>query len=397
MSSTPQWDPPITALCELVERVFRYRVKKWRDRPASADDEAVWRADQGEAENEIAKLEGLYLAALHAATRAGYAPAEAERRLGELRDVAVFFFRRGVPRSFGERLGGHALWLLAVTGGYSRKDLKALRRGDTTDRDRERIKAFAAERRLRATAISDEARRGWDDRTRKVEAALRNCRELATAAGESAIALQEMAPQTQETVKVQDKPPPIEPRYVFAESRGAYQIEGFGESCFLADLVGLNLLASLLRSPGTTVPWGELDPKATIDGRRSDQPTYGSPELLSIRNEMTRLRNEIDEAENEVERADSERRLADLTARLNAATGLRGEPRDLNSLTDKLRPRIWGRIKKVYEKLRELKPKPMEALANHFESCIRSTADGFLYDPPFPRPGWITEPPENKL
>jgi len=69
---------------------------------------------------------------------------------------------------------------------------------------------------------------------------------------------------------------------------------------------------------------------------------------------------------------------------------LKGEPRDLNSLVDRLRPKIRGQIKTVYEKLRTANP-PMPLLADHFERFITSSADGFVYDPPAPVPCWQTE------
>jgi len=181
-------------------------------------------------------------------------------------------------------------------------------------------------------------------------------------------------------------------KFVLAIMGTTYLVCGFGETGHLpGSLKGLGVIARLVRTPGVAVPWAELDPGILKDSPRTAQATYDEMGLNDLRERCLRLQTEIATADDEIERADSQRQLDELTAHVLPAIGLQGRARDMNNLTDKLRPKIWGRIKTVNDKLRRAMP-PMPNLAKHFEGCITSTTDGFIYDPPAPVPHWQTEP-----
>jgi hypothetical protein len=181
-------------------------------------------------------------------------------------------------------------------------------------------------------------------------------------------------------------------KFVFASMGSTYLLAGFGEAGHLpSSLKGLGVIARLVRTPGVPVPWAELDTGILKADSRTPQPTYDETALKDLREKCLRLQTEIETADDEIERADSQRQLDELTAHLLPAIGLQGKARDMNNLTDKLRPKIWGRINTVNEKLRQAMP-PMPNMAKHFEECITSTTDGFLYNPPAPVPQWQTEP-----
>jgi hypothetical protein len=162
------------------------------------------------------------------------------------------------------------------------------------------------------------------------------------------------------------------------------------ESGHFPDLRGLYTLQLLVRRPGQPVPWADLDPSILRLGQHSVQPALDEAAVATARADLDRLRREVEDAADEVERADSQRRLDELSARLGADIGLAGRVRDLNSLTDRLRPKMAGRLSTVYENFRRADP-PLAKLARHFEDYVSSTPSGFIYDPPPPAPAWKTE------
>jgi hypothetical protein len=62
--------------------------------------------------------------------------------------------------------------------------------------------------------------------------------------------------------------------------------------------------------------------------------------------------------------------------------------RDLNNPFDKLRPKIHGRLRAVYEAMLKADP-PMNKLAEHFELSIGSEGgNAFVYRPAGDPPDW---------
>jgi hypothetical protein len=171
---------------------------------------------------------------------------------------------------------------------------------------------------------------------------------------------------------------------------GTYYICGFGEEGRFADLRGFGDLQKLILSPGEPVPWAELDPTILAIESRSAQPAMDTEAIVAARAELNRLREEVDSADNDVDRADSQRRYYELTAQLQGELGPGGRTRDLNSLINKLRPKIAGRLNTVYENLRATEP-PLEKLASHFQDSISSSTSGFVYAPKRMSPPWRTE------
>jgi hypothetical protein len=112
--------------------------------------------------------------------------------------------------------------------------------------------------------------------------------------------------------------------------------------------------------------------------------------VAASRAELSRLREEIENADNDVDRADSQAEYDRLAAELQAEIGPGGRTRDLNSLTDRIRPKIAGRLKTVYDRFRTAEP-PLKKLADHFEKSISSTPSGFVYLPVDPPSDWRTE------
>jgi hypothetical protein len=77
-----------------------------------------------------------------------------------------------------------------------------------------------------------------------------------------------------------------------------------------------------------------------------------------------------------------------LESSLTSAVGLGGKVRDLNNVFDKLRPKIHGRLRTVYEAMRKAEP-PMAKLADHFEQSISCEGgSGFIYRPAGEAPPW---------
>jgi hypothetical protein len=198
-----------------------------------------------------------------------------------------------------------------------------------------------------------------------------------------------VAPPVGETSSARRLPDPTTDYCLFPES-GGYYLCGWGEEGRFPNLRGLGTLRLLVRSPGQPVPWIELDPAFMARDPRSAQPAMDAAAVGAARAKLNRLREEIDGADNHVDRADSQRLYDELAAMLQSEVGPGGRTRDLNSLLDRIRPKIVGRLKTVYERCRASEP-PLKRLADHFESTISSTPSGFVYSPPDPIPNWCTE------
>ena len=170
---------------------------------------------------------------------------------------------------------------------------------------------------------------------------------------------------------------------------GGYLVSGFGEEGHFPAVQGFGALRLLVQQPGRPVSWADLDPGMRVAGPRSAQPALDAAAMSSVLADLERLRREIEESENDAERADSQRRYDELLTQLRTDSGPGRKVRDLNSLTDKLRPKIVGRLKTAYQKLRDATP-PLNKLADHLENSVSACRTGFVYSPPSPAPAWET-------
>jgi hypothetical protein len=187
-----------------------------------------------------------------------------------------------------------------------------------------------------------------------------------------------------------DKVPQDETEVAFMRDGDGYFIRGFGESGHVTRLRGFDIIARLVRTPSVPVPMlelfgGALDKGIAAD-QRSRQETLDSQAVKDIRNRLAELRADYDKAEaknNTVEMTSAETQIEELKSRLLADTGLAGRSRDMNSDNDRLRPTIYGNLKRAYQKLLSTKP-PMVQLANYFEQTISSRGGAFIYSPGTP-------------
>jgi predicted nuclease with TOPRIM domain len=125
--------------------------------------------------------------------------------------------------------------------------------------------------------------------------------------------------------------------------------------------------------------------------RRSPQMALDREAKKRIKEKLDELQADLDRArdENNTVEADlTEKEIASLKEQVGRTTGLKGKARDLNNPYDKIRPKIFNQLKKVYAALRQANP-PMPQLAEHFELTISSEAgNAFAYRPNSPIPSW---------
>ena len=126
------------------------------------------------------------------------------------------------------------------------------------------------------------------------------------------------------------------------------------------------------------------DDRVAADGRRSTQPVFDDQALVESGKELKALieqRNQSQEDGKEDEYQELTRRIDDLTSQIEAGLTKNGKAKDLNSMLDKLRPRIFGTLRTAYKKMREAEP-PLNEVANHFEAAISSESPCFTYRVP---------------
>jgi hypothetical protein len=192
---------------------------------------------------------------------------------------------------------------------------------------------------------------------------------------------------------VKTPPPPPAQEWLFVPSGDGYYITGFGESGHLSGRKGLPDLARLIQTPGRLAPMLELEGanQQLKQDRRGRQPAVDVKGLQQAGKRLRELRADLEKAQedNSTVEADTIRaEIEQLEACLAPAKGFGGKARDLNNLFDKLRPRIHGRLRSVYEAMRKADP-PMNKLAEHFElsiSCEGGSA--FIYRPAGDPPPW---------
>jgi hypothetical protein len=191
-----------------------------------------------------------------------------------------------------------------------------------------------------------------------------------------------------------EAPRPPSQEWYFSPSGNGYYITGFGESGHLSGRKGLSDLARLIQARGKLVPMLELEGanQQQKRDRRSCQPSVDTKELQQAAERLQELRVDLEQAlkENNSVEADTTRaEIEQLESSLRSAKGLGGKVRDLNNLFDKLRPKIHGRLRTVYEAMRKADP-PMNKLAEHFELSISCEGGrGFIYRPAGDPPPWL--------
>jgi hypothetical protein len=190
--------------------------------------------------------------------------------------------------------------------------------------------------------------------------------------------------------------PTDDEEFVFAPSGNSYFIKGFGESGHLSKYKGLDVIARLVRTPGKLVSMLELvgaDHRTKAD-RRSTQKVLDADAKSEIKEQLGELQADLERArkENNTVEADlAEKELEELKKQLLQATGLGGKDRDLNNLSNRLRPTIHAWLKTVCAALRKANP-PMPLLAQHFELTISSeNGNAFVYRPGPAGPSWKTD------
>jgi hypothetical protein len=113
--------------------------------------------------------------------------------------------------------------------------------------------------------------------------------------------------------------------------------------------------------------------------------------LQQVAERLRELRADCEKAKaenNTVEADSAQKQIEDLEASLAPTKGLGRRVRDLNSRWDKLRPKIYGRLRTVYGAMRNANP-PMAKLAEHFEASVSSEGtSGFVYRPAGNPPPW---------
>jgi hypothetical protein len=125
--------------------------------------------------------------------------------------------------------------------------------------------------------------------------------------------------------------------------------------------------------------------------RRSHQPSVDRTELQQASKRLRELRADqvkAQEENNTVEADTIQAEIDQMVRILRSAQGLGGKLRDLNNRFDKLRPKIHGRLRTVYEAMRRADP-PMNKLAEHFDLSISCEGgSGFIYRPAGDPPPW---------
>lgn len=190
-----------------------------------------------------------------------------------------------------------------------------------------------------------------------------------------------------------------EAKFVLARDGDVWFVRAFGKEGRFTDLRGFQVLDKLLRSPGKPVPMlelladnadsfignaskeGALDAGLSI-GQSKPQSILDPEAKADIKANIQRLKNEINEADNDVDREDSQAKLKVLLARYEPLLGKNGKPRDLSSLADSMRARIWKQLHKLLAKFR-VAEYGMGELAKHLKSpTIRAIGSDFIYSPP---------------
>jgi hypothetical protein len=202
---------------------------------------------------------------------------------------------------------------------------------------------------------------------------------------------------------LEDSVPPSPPvaEWCFVPSGNGYFIAGFGESGHLSSYKGLSDIARLIKTPGVAVPMMELEGtgEQARNDRRTPQPAVDGTGRRQIVERLQELRWDLEKAERENNTVDADVARAEidqLEASLASAHGIGGKVRDLNNLYNKLRPRIHGRLRTVYNAMQEADP-PMKRLAEHFGLSISSEGgSGFIYRPASDPPAWQFERNEDK-
>lgn len=178
-----------------------------------------------------------------------------------------------------------------------------------------------------------------------------------------------------------------EAEFVFRPDGDGYFLKGFGKQGHVSGLKGLDDLFRLVQTPGVPVLMLQLSAglgeKPTEGDERSRQPVADREAMEQLAAKRKQLLADIENIEptdpsSDMERSELQAKLDLLNNAVRSMTGLRGKPRDINNLLDRLRPKLTNRIKTVYRKLRK---ENLKKLADHFEATVSSESDCFVYRP----------------
>ncbi len=181
---------------------------------------------------------------------------------------------------------------------------------------------------------------------------------------------------------------PTEAEFVFRPDGDGYFLKGFGEEGHVSKSKGMDDLFRLVQTPGIAVLMLELDAgpgvkRAEGDGS-SRQPVADAKTFQQVTAKRDELKADIESAESEMEREELQAELDKLEASARAMKGLGGTSRDINNPTDKLRPKIAGRI----ETARRNIAKAMPEMGKHFDLTISSETGCYLYSAGVPNLQW---------
>lgn len=179
--------------------------------------------------------------------------------------------------------------------------------------------------------------------------------------------------------------------WIWATEGNGYRVVGMKERGFFSNLRGLAMIEKLVQSPNQPVLMQILDggkPELLNLDPRSKQPAMDEQAIKDIFKIISVLKSELEQAESEertMEAKEIRSELEELQRFFSKDfwkndSGRKGKVPDLNNLANKLRPKIFAALNRVYEAMREANP-PMSTLAAHLESAISSQGATFVYRP----------------
>jgi hypothetical protein len=187
-----------------------------------------------------------------------------------------------------------------------------------------------------------------------------------------------------------------EPEFVFRPDGDGYFIKGFGGVGHISakGLIGLHDLFRLAQSPNSLVPMTELysgsGSKQMAGDEHSRQPVADHPYFSEIAAKRKELKAENAEAKCELVRAEIQTELDKLNEFSLKMAGKNGEKwivRDMNNPLTKLRSSIYGRLKRVYERMES---SGLSEIARHFSGTVGSETGFYVYRPAAPCIKWDT-------
>lgn len=180
---------------------------------------------------------------------------------------------------------------------------------------------------------------------------------------------------------------------VFRPDGNGYFIKRFDESGHFSmkGTKGLHDLFKLIQVPDIGILMTDLDGVGTQQSKKdphSRQPVADGETFNQIAAERKRHQMDLENADNDLDRTELQQKIEKLDAAAMQLKGIKGKPRDLNNPFNKLRPKIFDRIKTAINEIRPTMP----AAAEHFDLAIKSESGRFIYSPDDPNVKWDTLP-----